>query len=45
MANEIQYILQGLVMACFLWGYPVTQIIGGYLADRFGAERVILTGT
>ena len=31
-------------MACFLWGYPVTQIIGGYLADRFGAERVILTG-
>ncbi|XP_067935706.1 voltage-gated purine nucleotide uniporter SLC17A9-like [Watersipora subatra] len=34
---------QGLVMACFLWGYPVTQILGGYLADRFGAERVIIT--
>ena len=31
-------------MACFLWGYPVTQILGGYLADRFGAERVIITG-
>ncbi|KAF6032628.1 SLC17A9 [Bugula neritina] len=33
---------QGLVMACFLWGYPITQILGGYMADRFGAERVIL---
>jgi len=34
---------QGLVLSCFLWGYPVTQVLGGYLSDRFGAERVILT--
>ena len=32
----------GTVLSSFFWGYALTQILGGYLSDRFGAERVLL---
>lgn len=28
-------------MSSFFWGYATTQILGGYMADRFGAEAII----
>ena len=31
----------GTVLSSFFWGYALTQILGGYLSDRFGAERVL----
>ncbi|XP_022091373.1 solute carrier family 17 member 9-like [Acanthaster planci] len=31
----------GLVLACFLWGYPFTQIPGGYLSDKIGGDLVL----
>ncbi|XP_072026322.1 voltage-gated purine nucleotide uniporter SLC17A9-like isoform X2 [Amphiura filiformis] len=31
----------GLVLGCFFWGYPVFQIVGGYLSDRIGGELVM----
>ncbi|TMW56628.1 hypothetical protein Poli38472_006638 [Pythium oligandrum] len=35
---------QGQVLSAFFYGYLLTQIPGGYLAARFGAKRVLLTG-
>ena len=32
----------GTVLSSFFWGYTLTQILGGYLSDKFGAERVLL---
>ena len=32
----------GTILSCFFWGYTLTQILGGYLSDRFGPERVLL---
>jgi len=32
----------GTVLSSFFWGYALTQIIGGYLSDKFGAEKVML---
>lgn len=32
----------GTVLSSFFWGYALTQVLGGYLSDRFGAERVLL---
>ena len=32
----------GTVLSSFFWGYSLTQILGGYLSDRIGAERVLL---
>ncbi|XP_033644949.1 solute carrier family 17 member 9-like [Asterias rubens] len=31
----------GLVLACFLWGYPCTQIPGGYISDKIGGDLVL----
>lgn len=33
--------LQGLAQAAFLWGYMVTQLVGGSLADQLGGKAVI----
>ncbi len=32
----------GTVLSSFFWGYALTQILGGYLSDKFGAEKVLL---
>lgn len=31
----------GAVMGSFFWGYITTQIIGGYMADKIGGDRVL----
>lgn len=31
----------GTVLSSFFWGYTLTQILGGYLSDKLGGERVI----
>jgi ACS family sodium-dependent inorganic phosphate cotransporter-like MFS transporter 9 len=31
----------GAVLSAFFWGYTLTQVLGGYLSDRFGAELVM----
>ena len=28
-------------MSSFFWGYTATQIVGGWLSDRFGGEFVL----
>eukprot|EP00951_Prasinocladus_malaysianus_P048109 scaffold654738_cov48-Prasinocladus_malaysianus.AAC.1 len=33
--------VQGLVSASFLWGYMATQLLGGSLADKYGAKVVM----
>ncbi|VDK76482.1 unnamed protein product, partial [Onchocerca ochengi] len=32
---------QGYVLSAFFWGYMLSQILGGYLADRYGGRFVI----
>lgn len=32
--------IQGLLLGAFFWGYLTTQIIGGWMASRFGGKRV-----
>lgn len=34
--------LFGFVLAAFTFGYAIAQIPGGYLADRFGAKRLLI---
>nr|CAB3266123.1 solute carrier family 17 member 9-like [Phallusia mammillata] len=31
----------GAVMGSFFWGYVTTQILGGYMADKIGGDRVL----
>jgi ACS family sodium-dependent inorganic phosphate cotransporter len=35
---------KGLVLSSFFWGYLITQLPGGWLADRFGAKVVLAVG-
>ena len=30
-------------MGSFYWGYALTQILGGYLSDRFGGDVIMTT--
>lgn len=34
----------GLIQSSFFWGYVLTQIPGGYFADKFGAKQVLSFG-
>eukprot|EP00871_Galdieria_phlegrea_P005397 jgi/Galph1/5859/GphlegSOOS_G4501.1 len=34
----------GLIQSAFFWGYLVTQIPGGYLADKYGGKHVLGLG-
>jgi hypothetical protein len=38
------YAVQGLVQSAFLWGYTITQLLGGSLADRHGGKMVLGAG-
>ena len=35
---------QGVILSCFYFGYMITQLLGGYLADRFGGKLVLAVG-
>ena len=35
---------QGVILGSFFYGYITTQILGGYLADRFGAKILLGVG-
>jgi ACS family sodium-dependent inorganic phosphate cotransporter len=35
---------RGLVLSSFFWGYIWLQMLGGWLADRFGGKRVLMAG-
>src|SRR5215469_10913814 len=34
----------GLILSSFFWGYIGPQMLGGWLADRFGGKRVLSIG-
>lgn len=34
----------GIIQSSFFWGYVLTQIPGGYLADRYGGKQVLAAG-
>ena len=34
----------GLIQSSFFWGYVLTQVPGGYLADKFGGKNVLAFG-
>ncbi|HTY56749.1 MAG TPA: ACS family MFS transporter [Candidatus Binataceae bacterium] len=35
---------QGVVLSAFFWGYLVSQLLGGWMADRFGGKPVLAFG-
>lgn len=35
---------QGVVLSAFFWGYLWPQLLGGWMADRFGGRRVLAAG-
>lgn len=36
--------LQGIILSSFYYGYVLTQIVGGYLADKFGGKYTLSVG-
>lgn len=34
----------GIIQSAFFWGYVLTQIPGGYLADKYGGKHVLAVG-
>lgn len=34
----------GIIQSAFFWGYVLTQIPGGYLADKYGGKHVLAAG-
>lgn len=36
--------IEGAIFSCFFYGYMATQILGGYLADKFGGKWVFGAG-
>ncbi len=46
LAREFGYdsAAKGLVLSAIFWGYLWTQLIGGWMADRFGGHRVLAAG-
>lgn len=34
----------GIIQSAFFWGYVLTQIPGGYLADKYGGKQVLAAG-
>lgn len=38
--NFLKLIFQGTVLSCFFWGYALTQVFAGRIADKYGAEKV-----
>ncbi len=46
MARDRGYdpVTQGLILSAFFWGYIVSQLLGGWVADRFGGKRVLTFG-
>eukprot|EP00798_Chlamydomonas_sp_ICE-L_P005799 gene5799-6082_t len=36
--------MQGVIQSAFLYGYMATQLLGGYLADKFGGKLVMAGG-
>lgn len=45
-AKEYDYTKQqqGLILSAFFFGYIMTQILGGAMADRYGAKPVLAIG-
>ena len=33
--------IQGWLLGAFFWGYLLTQILGGWMAQNFGAKRIL----
>ena len=31
----------GTVLSSFFWGYTITQVLGGYISDRIGGQRIM----
>ncbi len=46
LAREFGYdsAAKGLVLSAVFWGYLWTQLVGGWMADRFGGHRVLAAG-
>jgi MFS transporter, ACS family, solute carrier family 17 (sodium-dependent inorganic phosphate cotransporter), other len=36
--------LQGLILSSFFWGYVITHLPGGYLAEKFGGKYTLSLG-
>jgi ACS family sodium-dependent inorganic phosphate cotransporter len=43
-ANGYDAARTGLVLSSFFWGYLWPQMLGGWMADRFGGKRVLAAG-